>query len=265
METEGMKSKKVTLLLSFFLGWTGAHRFYTGKIGTGILWLLTGGLFGIGALVDFILICADGFKDKQGHALAKDVTLITIFIMAGYIAICLFIAIIIMALGNSTNNSASVSNIPVSDHSDSENYSNSENNIDSSNQEEPGNNMSEEPDGDISDGSESDADSITYQPVDLQALFDELDANALRAEKTYQDAYIEISGYIASFDSDGSYISVKATDDDWDFTWILCNFTDDSQLDYVLDLNKGDRITIQGQITSIGEILGYIMDIHSIS
>lgn len=135
-----MKSKKVTLLLSFFLGWAGAHRFYTGKVGTGILWLLTGGLFGIGALVDFILICADGFKDKQGHALAKDVTLITIFIMAGYIAICLFITIIVMALGNSTNNSVSV-NIPESDYNDSENGINSENNTDSNKQDESDSNI----------------------------------------------------------------------------------------------------------------------------
>jgi TM2 domain-containing membrane protein YozV len=36
----------------FFLGIVGAHRYYMGKIGTGILYTLTGGLFGIGVLVD---------------------------------------------------------------------------------------------------------------------------------------------------------------------------------------------------------------------
>ncbi|OKP95785.1 TM2 domain-containing protein [Paenibacillus sp. P46E] len=50
------KSKWVSVLLCFFLGVFGVHRFYEGKIGTGILYLFTGGLMGIGALVDFIIL-----------------------------------------------------------------------------------------------------------------------------------------------------------------------------------------------------------------
>lgn len=49
-------NKWVAALLCFFLGFLGAHRFYEGKIGTGILYLCTAGLFGIGALIDFIII-----------------------------------------------------------------------------------------------------------------------------------------------------------------------------------------------------------------
>jgi len=64
------KSKTTALLLCIFLGGLGVHRFYVGKIGTGIVWLLTGGVFGIGWLVDIIMIAVDKFKDKQGNILA---------------------------------------------------------------------------------------------------------------------------------------------------------------------------------------------------
>ena len=60
------KSKIVALLLDFFLGGLGIHRFYVGKIGTGILYLLTGGLLGIGWLVDLIMIAIGKFTDKNG-------------------------------------------------------------------------------------------------------------------------------------------------------------------------------------------------------
>ena len=44
----------VELCLCLFLGWMGAHKFYAGKTGMGILYLLTFGLFGIGWLVDIV-------------------------------------------------------------------------------------------------------------------------------------------------------------------------------------------------------------------
>jgi len=51
-----MKNKCVALLLCLFLGGLGAHRFYEGKIGTGILWLCTGGLFFVGWIIDFLIL-----------------------------------------------------------------------------------------------------------------------------------------------------------------------------------------------------------------
>ena len=50
------KNKWVALILCFFLGWLGAHKFYEGKIGMGIIYLFTGGLLGFGVVIDFIIL-----------------------------------------------------------------------------------------------------------------------------------------------------------------------------------------------------------------
>ena len=66
MSETSQKSKTTDLLLCIFLGTLGVHRFYEGKIGTGILWLCTIGLFGIGWIVDIYLIATNKAKDKYG-------------------------------------------------------------------------------------------------------------------------------------------------------------------------------------------------------
>ncbi|GHV41094.1 hypothetical protein FACS189490_07320 [Clostridia bacterium] len=60
------KSRLAALVLCCLFGIAGFHRFYAGKIGTGLLWLFTGGLFGIGYIVDIIVIACGGFRDSYG-------------------------------------------------------------------------------------------------------------------------------------------------------------------------------------------------------
>jgi TM2 domain-containing membrane protein YozV len=69
MEKISPKSRLATTLFAWFLGEFGAHRFYLGKIGTGILMLLTFGGLGIWALVDFIMAVAGVMKDKEGRVI----------------------------------------------------------------------------------------------------------------------------------------------------------------------------------------------------
>lgn len=56
----------ILAVVAFFFGVLGVHRFAVGKIGTGFLYLLTGGLFGIGALVDFVMLLCGTFTDASG-------------------------------------------------------------------------------------------------------------------------------------------------------------------------------------------------------
>ena len=62
----------VALLLAFFLGVFGVHRFYTGHIGIGVVQLLTLGGCGIWALIDFILIVTGSYTDAEGRQLRKN-------------------------------------------------------------------------------------------------------------------------------------------------------------------------------------------------
>lgn len=67
--TQSPKSGKVALFLCLFFGMLGIHRFYVGKITTGILMLFTGGGIGIWALFDLIAIAKNKFKDSRQRPL----------------------------------------------------------------------------------------------------------------------------------------------------------------------------------------------------
>ena len=60
-----------TLLLCFFLGVFGVHSFYTRKTGIGVVQLLTLGGCGIWALVDFIMILLESYRDGNGNPLVR--------------------------------------------------------------------------------------------------------------------------------------------------------------------------------------------------
>lgn len=50
------KNKWIAFALCFIIGYIGAHKFYEGKIGLGILYLFTGGLFGLGWIIDCVIL-----------------------------------------------------------------------------------------------------------------------------------------------------------------------------------------------------------------
>ena len=65
------KSYAATLWLALLGGAFGAHRFYAGKVGTGILYLFTFGFFFIGQFVDILTVAFGNFTDKSGHFIRR--------------------------------------------------------------------------------------------------------------------------------------------------------------------------------------------------
>ena len=67
--TTSDKSKKTALIVCALLGIFGGHQFYVGKIGPGLLYLYTDGLFCFGWIADLIKIATGGFRDNTGAPL----------------------------------------------------------------------------------------------------------------------------------------------------------------------------------------------------
>ena len=59
----------VDMLLCLFFGCLGVHRFYEGKIVSGVIYLLTGGICGIGAMIDFVIILCGEARDSLGRSI----------------------------------------------------------------------------------------------------------------------------------------------------------------------------------------------------
>ena len=94
------KTKLTAFLLCWFLGIFGVHRFYTGKIWTGILYILTGGLGGIGVFIDLLRITFNGFPDKQGVPLKNNLpTWLILLLWFGWVIITAAIGVLAFSTG----------------------------------------------------------------------------------------------------------------------------------------------------------------------
>jgi restriction system protein len=69
--TTSDKKRKVALLLCIFGGFFGFHQFYVGRIGKGILYMFTAGLFFVGVIIDFFSILFGSFRDNVNAPLRE--------------------------------------------------------------------------------------------------------------------------------------------------------------------------------------------------
>lgn len=107
---------------------------------------------------------------------------------------------------------------------------------------------------------------IEYTSYSIESLFDELDENAINAEE-HTDEYIEVVGFIDTMDSDGSYVTIGADPDNYDYMFetIMCDITDDEQLEVIKGMKAGQKVRVKGKVSDVGELMGYTIDMYSIS
>ena len=104
---------------------------------------------------------------------------------------------------------------------------------------------------------------IEYTTVSVNDMMSDLDSNAMGASDKYKGQYLEITGNLSNIDASGKYISLTA-DGDFEIIGVQCNIKNDEQKSKVASLTKGDKVTLKGKCTDVGEVLGYSLDIDEI-
>jgi len=97
--------------------------------------------------------------------------------------------------------------------------------------------------------------SVKYTKVSAKTLINALEKNAAAAKEKYLDEYLEISGVVRNIDADLDYITISYNSTEWDT--IQCYINNKDTEKKVKKISKGDNIIVRGQISSVGEILGY--------
>lgn len=101
---------------------------------------------------------------------------------------------------------------------------------------------------------------IEYTAYTVTELSEDLDSNALKAADKYKGQYVELTGRLSVIDSNGKYISIVDSTDEWAITGVQCYIKNDEQKQVVMDMSVGDEIVVKGKITDVGEVLGYFLD-----
>ncbi len=115
---------------------------------------------------------------------------------------------------------------------------------------------------------ESQEESVSYTPVTVEELTEALEKNAAAASDQFKGQYVELTGRLTNIDSDGDYIALGVMDEnDYEhlFTSVQCDIKNDEQRDIVKTLETGNAVAVRGKIKSVGEVMGYSIDIDELS
>lgn len=105
---------------------------------------------------------------------------------------------------------------------------------------------------------------IEYTEYSVDEMMDDLKANAMAASDKYKGQHIRITGELSVIDSDGKYISLRPQNNEFAIVGVQCYFKSQEQKDRVKQMAKGDIVTLSGTCKSVGEVMGYTLDIDEI-
>lgn len=103
------------------------------------------------------------------------------------------------------------------------------------------------------------------KPIDVTVdqLHEALESNALKASQTYKNQYVRLRGRLSTIDSSGKYFSLVNVANEFSFKSILCNIQD-RHLDRVVNFQDNQIVTVVGEITAVGEVMGYTLEVDMI-
>lgn len=103
---------------------------------------------------------------------------------------------------------------------------------------------------------------IEYTQVTVSEMMDLLKSNAMKAENTYDDAYLEVTGRLSIIDSDGKYFSLFSSQ--YDILGVQCFIKGEEQKNALMDMEIGDTVTVRGKISDVGEVMAYTLKVDEI-
>ena len=98
--------------------------------------------------------------------------------------------------------------------------------------------------------------------VTADKMITDLQENALTASDTYKGKRVTVTGVVSNIDASGAYINVRGKNE-FELSSIQVNLQDE-QRDAVSGLSVGDKVKATGQVTDVGEVMGYSVDAESI-
>lgn len=108
---------------------------------------------------------------------------------------------------------------------------------------------------------------VVYQDADINGMLFDLKDNAAKAQKTYKDQNLKImNGTLSNIDADGKYIDIRGTGVSGSLIHVQAyvRSKDKETKDKILNLKKGQPLTIYGHVKDVGEVMGYSVDIDKI-
>lgn len=102
-----------------------------------------------------------------------------------------------------------------------------------------------------------------YVTVSVDDMMKALSENAMSASDTYKNQYLEVTGRLDVIDSSGKYIGLYP-ENTISIVGVTCYIKGDEQLEAVKSMKTGDIVTLKGKCTTVGEVMGYSLDIEEI-